>query len=247
MNKYSLFIAYPRTLSVQNKDIAYPYLMELFHVYNRGVEKRDIFLDDRDRVRFVHCLYEFNDTAPANNIAHHFQNKDIASPYFEVRAREVLVDIHGWCLMNNHYHLLLSPRRENGVAEFTRKLGIGYTHYFNERHKRSGVLFQGRTKKKLIDRDAYFLYILHYIHLNPLDYLRGTEDWRKRRMSDKYRVLTHLDSYRWSSFQDYCGKKNFPSILSVELFGNVFKNYKSEITAHLKDIDITDISELILE
>jgi len=221
--------------------------MELFHVYNRGVEKRSIFADDRDRVRFIHSLYEFNDIASVNNIKHHFENKDIASPYFEERKRKQLVDIHGWCLMDNHFHLLLSEHVEGGIAEFTRKLGIGHTHYYNERHERSGVLFQGRTKKKLIDREAYFLFILHYIHLNPLDYVDDTSDWRNRSIKGATKALSHLDSYRWSSFLDYCGQKNFPSVITTELFADVFKDYRKEITEYLKDIDLTDMQHLLHE
>src|SRR3989344_4252436 len=80
--------------------------MELYHVLNRGVEKRTIFLDSQDHARFVHDLYEFNDTAPAENTHR--------SGMFEIRSRtlerETIVDIHGWCLMGNHYHLLLSEQ-----------------------------------------------------------------------------------------------------------------------------------------
>lgn len=220
---------------------------ELYHVYNRGVEKRNICADDRDRVRFVHSLYEFNDTAPAHNVKHYFETKDIASPYFQRRDKTPLVQIHGWCLMDNHYHLLLSECAEGGLADFTRKLGIGYTHYFNERHERSGVLFQGRTKKKLIDRDAYFLFILHYIHLNPLDYLKEADDWRERKISNAAEALDHLDAYRWSSFLDYCGKKDFPSIITTELFSGVFGDYRREITSYLKDVDMTEIKPFTLE
>lgn len=222
-------------------------MAELLHIYNRGVEKRSIFEDDRDRVRFIHSLYEFNDTSPANNIAHFFQNKDIASPYFEPRVRECLVDIHGWCLMRNHFHMLVSERIDGGLAEFTRKLGIGYTHYYNERHERSGVLFQGRTKKKLIGSDAHFLYILHYIHLNPLDYVKGAGDWRDGSITKSQRALAELDSYRWSSFLDYCGTKNFPSVITKELFAGLFQDYRTEIEDYLKDLSLEGIENLLLE
>ena len=123
--------------------------MELFHVLNRGVEKRNLFLDDRDRFRFVHDLYEFNDSAPAPEFTRYrdFVNPDI----YNVRQRKRIVDVHGWCIMGNHYHLLLSELVEGGLSLFLRKLNVGYANYFNERYKRSGTLFQGRTKKILID------------------------------------------------------------------------------------------------
>src|SRR3989344_2104464 len=86
--------------------------MELYHVLNRGVDKRTIFLDDRDRFRFVHDLYEFNDQHSA--LTFRDPSVDIVSPQMRHRhgERSLLVDIHGWCLMKNHYHLLLSERVE---------------------------------------------------------------------------------------------------------------------------------------
>jgi len=190
-------------------------MAELYHVLNRGVEKRDIFLDDGDRVRFVHNLYEFNDTRPANNTTRHMN--DLVGRSWE---REPLVQIHGWCLMGNHYHLLLSEAEgvEGGLTKFIMKLNVGHAKFFNEKYKRSGALFQGRTKKVLIKRDAHFLHILNYIHLNPLDRLPDAKHWRERRVEDVSRALAHLHAYRWSSFLDYCGQKNFPSLLTTGLF-----------------------------
>lgn len=196
--------------------------MEFWHALNRGVDGRDIFQEDIDYIRFIHNLYEFNDSAPANaNIGYHFKYMDIVSPNIQERKKERLVDIHGWCLMKNHYHLLLSERVENGLSLFLRKLNVGYAKFFNEKYKRVGTLFQGRTKKILVERDPHFLYLLHYIHLNPLDYLEGAKEWRvrsKNSILDTKDALQHLNNYRWSSFLDYTGKKNFPSILTTSLF-----------------------------
>jgi putative transposase len=220
--------------------------MELCHALNRGVEKRKIFMDPGDRMRFVHDLYEFNDTAPAPEFTKY---REIVSPDIIRKERERIVDIHGWCLMGNHYHLLLSERIEGGLSLFLRKLNVGYAMYFNEKYKRSGTLFEGRTKKIRITSDPHFLHILHYIHLNPLDFLEGAKDWRALAIKSTADALVHLNAYRWSSYLDYCGKKNFPSVISKELFGDVFKNYPKTITAYLKDIDIelTDIRPWILE
>ena len=219
--------------------------MELYHVLNRGVEKRDIFMSDGDRARFVHDLYEFNDSSPANNDRRLHPMIDIRSQSFGRRDR--IVDVHGWCLMGNHYHLLVSERREGGLSLFSRKLNVGYAMYFNEKYKRSGVLFQGRTKKIRITSDAYFLHILHYIHLNPLDFHKDSTGWRELRIASTERALRHLDSYRWSSFLDYCGTKNFPSVISKELFGDVFKDYRKSISAYLKDIELSPVKPFLLE
>lgn len=218
--------------------VMYHAYMELFHVLNRGVDGRKIFMNNRDRVRFVHNLYEFNDNKPANNNnGYHFKYRDIVSPYI-TRKREKLVDIHGWVLMKNHYHLLLSERSEGGLSLFLRKLNVGYSKYFNEKYTRQGALFQGRTKKILIDQDAHFLYILNYIHLNPLDYLKDSEDWRirdKMSVTDINKSLTYLNTYRWSSYLDYAGIKNFPSILTTNLFSGTHYNPNLSLQDYLND------------
>lgn len=224
--------------------------MELWHVLNRGVDGRDLFMDDRDRLRFVHDMYEFNDVVPADsNTGYRFKSTDIVSPYITKRSEERLVEIHGWCLMKNHYHLLLSELVEGGISLFLRKLNIGYAKSFNEKHKRTGTLFQGRTKKILIARDAHFNYILHYIHLNPLDYLSGAEEWRERShagIRSAKDALDFLEQYRWSSYLDYAGKKNFPSILTTSLFGDALGHYQSALGSYLKDAE-TDLGLLRLE
>ncbi len=191
-----------------------------------------------DRARFVHDMYEFNDHSPANNDRRLSRMIEIRSQ--SLGKRRPIVDIHGWCLMHNHYHLLVSEKVEGGLSLFSRRLNVGYAMYFNERRERTGVLFQGRTKKIRIDSDAHFLHILHYIHLNPLDFLKGAADWRDMRITNSGRAMQHLDTYRWSSYFDYCGKKNFPSIITKELFGDVFKNYRKTLGAYLKDIELTE-------
>ncbi len=183
-------------------------------------------MDDRDRFRFVHGLLLFNTSRPANNTTYLIQkDNDIVSRYLEERV----VDIHGWCLMKNHYHLLLSERIENGISTFMRKLNIGYAKYFNERYKRSGYLFQGRTKKIHVNSEAYFLHILNYVHFNPLDYMQADRVWRSRGIQSPERAHAYLLKYRWSSYQDYCGKSNFPSILSTDLFGESPAKFKKHI------------------
>ena len=216
--------------------------MDLYHALNRGVDKRTIFMDDQDNMRFVHDMFMFNNTESTQNISR--------STMFDLRSRtskqiqsEKLVDIHGWCLMGNHYHLLLSERIEGGLVQFLRKLNIGYAKYFNERYDRTGTLFQGRTKKLLIDNDAHLLHILNYIHLNPLDMLCDAEDCRNRVISDIAKTVEYLKNYRWSSYSDYVGTRNFPSILTTSLFNDVFEGkYRESLEKYLKDID-TSISQ----
>ena len=205
--------------------------MELYHVLNRGVDKRRLFLNDKDRARFVHDLWEFNDTEDAKNVW--YRASDISGLRNHYMEKERVVDLHGWCLMDNHYHLLISERVDGGLTKFIRRLNVGYANYFNERYKRQGTLFQGRSKKIHIRTDPHFLHILNYIHCNPLDYLKGATDWRIQKISSATQALKHLSKYKWSSYQDYVGQHNFPSILTTELFSDIFKNYKKEIVEFL--------------
>jgi putative transposase len=197
--------------------------MEIYHVLNRGVDKRDIVLDDQDRARFLHDLFVFNDQQPTLNFKLPSRQDN--------KARKLLVYIHAFCLMPNHYHLLLSPAIENGISLFMKKLGMGYTKYFNERHARSGALWQGKYKRIHIARDAHFLYIPYYIHLNPLDL--AYPEWRKGEVKNSDGARKHLKKYRWSSHLDYSGVKNFPSITHREILAPLFGNsslYEKEVS-----------------
>ena len=223
----------------------------MYHALNRGVDKRTIFLDNQDYARFVHNMFEFNTTKPANNLARNKMNDIVSRPLRNPGTGVLytkLVDVHGWCLMGNHYHLLLSDRIEGGISLFLRKLNVGYAKYFNERYNRAGTLFQGRTKKILINTDAYFLHILNYIHLNPLDFEETSTEWRSRKIDNIENALATIRNYHWSSYQDYTGIKNFPSILTTSLFQSVFEgNYSKQLEQYLCAIEVEPSEYLILE
>ncbi len=221
--------------------------MELYHLINRGVDGRAIFLNDADCARFIHDLYEFNDIEPASEF--HYITMAEMSGRTTSRHRERIIDIHGWKLLRNHFHLLVSERVENGLTLFLRKMS-GYARYFNERHGRRGTLFQGRTKKILIGSEAHFLYILHYVHLNALDDLQGFRKWRERDkgdIGDIETALKHLRKDRWSSYRDYCGIPNFPSILTKDLFEDAPGEYEMSIREYLEDRVFEHIEPNLLE
>src|SRR3989344_4881258 len=144
---------------------------ELYHIFNRGVEKRNIFMTDGDRFRFIYNLYEFNDTAPAQNIFY----KRSAFNAYEVglrKSKKSLVEILAFVLMPNHYHLMLRQLVEGGVTEFMRKLGTGYTNFFNLKYDRVGSLFQGKFKAVLLKHEAKAMrFLKSYRWSSLLDYL----------------------------------------------------------------------------
>lgn len=193
--------------------------MDLYHVLSRGVEKRKIVMDDRDRARFIHDLFVMNDA----NIVRHISQTGRETNDFS-QQRKLLVNIHAFCLMGNHYHLLLSNVIDGGISKFIQKLNMGYTKYFNDRHRRSGALWQGKHKKILVKRDAYFMYIPYYIHLNPLDY--SFPEWRAGKVKNAEKALGYLRTYRWSSHLDYLGEKNFPSVTYRTLLSGTLSDAK---------------------
>jgi len=208
-------------------------------------------MNDGDRVRFIHDLWEFNskenvDINNSNHIAQrgildtYVQNKDVGRPYFE---REPLVKIHFFCLMPNHYHLLLSPIDDDmkNLSLFMKKLNGGYSKYFNERYERTGALWQGKYKSVSIKSDAHFLYIPFYIHFNALDLKYPA--WRTQCLAEPRKAIEYLKTYRWSSHLDYLGQKNFPSITDRSFFHEHFggeKGYARNVGKMLKDVSVTN-------
>ncbi len=137
---------------------------EIYHVYNRGTEKRTIFTTKKDWDRFVALLHLCNGTKAIR--MHDLQGKTFEELLEQDRG-EPLVDIGAYCLMPNHFHLLLKQRANNGISKFMQKLITGYTMYFNKKNERSGALFQGKYKSKHAGEDRYLKYLMAYIHLNP--------------------------------------------------------------------------------
>lgn len=222
---------------------------QIYHVLSRGVDKRKIFLDKEDYFRFIHDLFEFNDEEPANNAVYSFRkSKDFVNPYIGRKPRKKIVKILAFCLMPNHYHLLLVPELDTAMTQFMRKLNIGYANYFNEKYDRAGTLFEGRYKCIPVTDESHFVHLPYYIHLNPLDLI--TPEWRERKITTYGKAMKFLESYRWSSHLDYTGIKNFPSVTDREFLLRTFgssENYKKAINRWLKDLDFSSLGEVALE
>ena len=211
----------------------------VYHALNRGVEKREIFLDKQDYLRFVHDLYELNDEDRVENSTRIFKIDPGLTSTTTRKKRKTLVDILAFCLMPNHYHLMLSPRVKNGIPKFMAKINIGYAKYFNQKYEREGALFQGRYKKILITDNTHFLHLPFYIHFNPLD-LKYPE-WRENNISSPQKTLEFLEYYKWSSHLEYLGAKNYGSVLNKKILDEIFDGsagYKKLVETYLKDIQI---------
>ena len=220
----------------------------IYHVYNRGVEKRDIFIDDRDYLRFISDMGLFNDIHPAYNIGFKLRQSAIDVGHQYTCCENKLVDILAFCLMPNHYHLLLKQKIEDGISKFMKKLGGGYVNYFNVKYQRVGTLFQGKFKSVLMENTSQLLYIPHYIHLNPLD--KFMPEWREKKINNKKGAVNFLNSYKWSSYSDYAGKSKFKDILEKDILSEYFggpDEYAKDLNNFIGDMDLSGISDLVLE
>lgn len=163
---------------------------EFYHIYNRGVEKRITFLDASDYRRFVLTIEYYRYKNPPTRFS--FRNRQYLLK--KVKDDRILVEIISYCLMPNHFHVLLKQVENGGITKFVSRLVNSYTKYFNTRRRRIGPLFQGSFKAIRIENDEQLLHVSRYVHLNPLiDFL--TKD---------------LCIYRFSSYPEFCcGKTGF--------------------------------------
>ena len=236
---------------------------EIYHIFNRGVEKRKIFQGVVDYFRFIFCLYECNDknfVVMRDRIGERKERKrrkSIGVTYgnFPDKKREPLVEILVFCLMPNHYHLVLRQLTDNGISLFMKKLGDSYVGYFNRKYNRRGMgsLFQGTFKAVYISTTHQLINLICYIFTNPIEIIE--KNWKIEGTKNSQRAIKYLESYRWFSYLDCIGKPNFPSVTEREFLFKIFDgpdnikkfvegwiSYKAELN---KGID--EIKDLILE
>lgn len=134
---------------------------EYYHIYNRGVDKRDIFNDKKDLCRFIESVLEFNKVNGIVSLANLRKTQIESKP-----LSEPLVAIVVYCFNPNHFHFVLKQLVDGGIAKFMQKLQGGYTYYFNIKNSRSGSLFQGTFKSQLMNNENYFNKIIGYTNKN---------------------------------------------------------------------------------
>jgi len=193
---------------------------EFYHIYNRGVDKRMVFLDDMDHDRFTALLYLCNST----EIIHvsDYQKSNLHDRLSIPQKGEKLVSIGAYCLMPNHFHILLREEVEGGTSLFMQKVSTAYTMYFNKKYERTGALFEGRFKAQYVGNDDHLKYLFAYIHLNPVKLI--DPKWKENRITDRKKAKAFLYSYAHSSFADHCGaNRQEKVILSISAFPKYFQ------------------------
>jgi putative transposase len=211
---------------------------EIYHVYNRGVEKRPIFLIRKDYLRFVSLINYYRFANCPIKFSHFKQLS--AEERNNILARldkesKKLVNIMAFCLMPNHVHFLLRQLLDNGISKFMAKITSGFSHYFNVRHERVGHLFQGNFGAVRIENDEQFVHVSRYIHLNPVtSYLIKIEG---------------IDDYDYSSFPEYIGRKsgfcNTKEILSYFKNADDYKKFVYDQADYAKQLE--NINHLTME
>ncbi len=179
---------------------------EYYHLYNRGNSKQIIFHDDQDYRYFMHLLLVLNNIKRS-------KSRDVKTG---AGSGENIVSIGSYCLMSNHFHILVREEKDGGISLFMQKLLTGYVMYYNKKYKRTGGLFEGRFKSKYAGEDRYLKYLFSYIHLNPLKII--DKDWKTKKSNEKY--LTFLSGYPYSSYSEYT--KDEYSIVIKDSFPDYF-------------------------
>lgn len=198
---------------------------EYYHIYNRGIDKRIIFKSNKDYERFVMLLYISNTQTESfrlDNLIN--QQHKTFDEILVLDKGEPLVSIGVWCLMSNHFHLLVRQEVDGGITKFMKKLGTGYAMFFNIKYQRAGALFGGLFKSKLIGvDDNYMRQLFGYIHINPLEI--KFPDWENQIKKPSVEMKKFLESYRYSSYIDYLGRDRVEKkIITPESFPDYFES-----------------------
>ena len=187
---------------------------EWYHCYNRGIEKRIVFKDSQDYRRFLELLYLANDEFP-------LRRDDIGTHKFEeilhIPRGKKLVAIGAFCLMPNHFHLVVKEVSEGGITAFMRKIGTAYAMYFNVRHGREGNLFLRPFQSRHVSTDRYFQHLINYVHCNPA--ILYEPEWKTGNVVDPQFLGEHIVAYPYSSLGAYADAHTpTRTILDAEVF-----------------------------
>ncbi len=182
---------------------------EYYHIYNRGVNKQKIFHDHRDWSRFLFLILYFQSVETLGHIQRLFEEflksngqHSVLTKVAQDIKKKRNVELVAFCLMPNHFHLILKEVEEGGIARYMQRVLNAYTKYYNTKHEKSGHLFQGPYQAVHIEDNQQLLHLSAYIHKNP-------ENWR---------------SYMWSSYSDMIIKNRWGELLREEIVLGQFKN-----------------------
>ncbi len=195
------------------------YNENFYHITLRRVADKLLFKNINDYYRGIFSIYEFNNSKfveiKKRRQEREQWKKEVASSGLDTIAvleedkREKLVEILAFCFMPNHIHLLLKQIKDGGISKFMQKFGTGFSRYFKEKHhqKMSGHFFQDKFRAVHIESDNQLRNVFVYIHTNPIALIEPK--WKEKGIINPDKAIKFIENYKWSSYQDYLGIKNF--------------------------------------
>ena len=212
---------------------------EIYHIVVRRIGDDLLFKNIDDYYRGVFSIYEFNNANPVRIAKRRQEIQAIKEKFKKFKqiirdptlsnstqgrvsfafipdGRDWLVEILAFCFMPNHIHLLLRQLQDGGISKFMQKVGAGYSAYFKEKYdlQGKGYFFHGRFVSVHIKTDDQLKIVFVYIHANPISLIEPR--WKEIGIKNPKKVIKHLENYKWSSYPDCIGKKNFPSVTERE-------------------------------
>jgi putative transposase len=190
---------------------------EYYHIYNRSAHKVGCYCDQRDLTRFLFSVLYFQSPTPFPNISRIVRSYDpgigfpVSNEDFESVIAGRAVELVSFCIMPNHYHLLVRELIAGGLGRYMHRVDLAYTKYFNTKYERTGHVFQGTYHSKHVSDNEYLTHLSAYIHKNP----RELKTWKGREAE-----------YPWSSYQDYVKENRWGGLLAQEIILDQFEGTK---------------------
>jgi putative transposase len=191
---------------------------EIYHIFNRGVDKQNIFLSDDDYIRFLYLILHAQSPLPLTNVSKAVKPFRLSKKFRSRQSwRETIigkrtVELISFCLMPNHFHLIVKEKKPNGITNYLHHVESAYAKYFNIKYKRAGHLFESKFKAVHVTSNTQLLHLSAYIHKNP----RDLSSWRH-----------NLLAYPYSSYFDYTANNRFERLLETTIIIDQFPDGKN--------------------
>lgn len=190
-------------------------------------------MNTKDYERFIALLYIMNQDASFRMDNFLRDNTNNLQNIFKEERNKTLVSIVSYCLMTNHFHLILYENKEGGISKFMGKLLTAYSMYFNTKYERSGPLFTRPFRSQHIGNESQYMYIFSYVHLNPVSIIE--KDWKENGVKNKKETEKFLENYRWSSYQDFIEiNRDEKVIIDFSLIPEYIKNMEMDFKTQEK-------------
>ena len=167
---------------------------EYYHVYNRGIDRRVTFTNKREYERALDLLWFYQYATIPHRYSRFIETESTLQQRYldKMKSSGKLVEVVSYCLMPNHFHLLLKQRQENGIATYIANFINAYSKYFNKKYQRTGALFQGVFKAVYVESEEQLVHLTRYIHLNPV--------------ASSLITSVQLSTFPWSSHSNYVSR-----------------------------------------